>query len=89
MKLILENWRKKMLNKNITVLPTQANVAALYSDLYSSYLENLDFALKNLVSLKTLFEREVRDTENIDSIIKLLEDARDDEMLKHDMEDCR
>ena len=81
MKLLFENWRK-MLNEDITVLPTQANV----TDLYSSYLENLNLASGNLADLKTLFEREGMDTENIDSIINLLEAIKDNDVLKLDVE---
>lgn len=82
MKLLFENWRK-MLEAEVRDIPTNMNMAHIYS----SYKTHLGEALSELTKIKDLFEKKRHDIENIQRLIELLEAVRDDESLKFDMGD--
>ena len=82
MKLLLENWKKLLEEGEIVDLPTGPTVA----DRYTSYVEHMDVALEELESIKGMFERDGFGLSEINYIIRLLTEARDDDTLRMDVE---
>lgn len=81
MKHLLENWRK-MLEGDVSEIPTNMNMA----DIYSLFKENLEDATKGLKTIRNLFKNQGGDLQNIERNIELLEAILYDEDLKYDVE---
>jgi hypothetical protein len=84
MKLLFENWRKVM-EGDVVSLPTSAHLSAHYD----SYIQNLDAAIRNLIEISSMFKAKGSVLEEINGLLVSLKSARDNEMLKFDVESLK
>jgi len=81
MKLLLENWRK-LLNEEVVDFPSEATAA----ERYENYKTHINKAIEQITSLEEIFERQGSHTEDLVKIRDLLEQLRDDDQLRYDIE---
>ena len=81
MKLILENWRK-LLNEEVVDFPSDATA----EQRYESYKAHMSAAIEQITSLEEIFERQGSTTEDLVKIRDFLEQLRDDDQLRYDIE---
>lgn len=82
MKHLLESWRKMLEGGDVSEIPTNMNMA----DIYSSFQENLEDATEELKTIRDLFENKGFDLQNIKRNIELLDAILKDKDLKYDVE---
>jgi hypothetical protein len=81
MKPLLENWRK-YLKEEIIDFPSEATAA----ERYESYKAHMNAAIEQITSLEEIFERQGSTTEDLVKIRDFLEQLRDDDQLRYDIE---
>ena len=81
MKLLLEKWRK-IINEEVVDFPSEITAA----ERYAKYIEYINLAIEQIVSLEKIFERQGSTTEDLVEIKANLIQLRDDETLKYDIE---
>ena len=81
MKLLLENWRK-LLNEEVVDFPSDATA----EQRYESYKAHMNAAIEQIASLEEIFERRGAHTEDLVKIRNFLEQLRDDDQLRYDIE---
>ena len=81
MQKLFENWHR-FINEGVVEFPSEATAA----ERYQNYLMHMNSAIEQIKSLEEIFTRQGRWTEELVKIRKSLENLRDDETLKHDIE---
>tara|TARA_Y100001970_G_scaffold60009_3_gene76449 strand:- start:15387 stop:15641 length:255 start_codon:yes stop_codon:yes gene_type:complete len=81
MKLLLEKWRK-IINEEVVDFPSEITAV----ERYANYIEYINLAIEQIISLEEIFERQGSTTEDLVEIKENLIQLRDDETLKYDME---
>ena len=81
MKLLFENWRK-IINEEVVDFPSEITAV----ERYANYIEYINLAIEQIISLEEIFERQGSTTEDLVEIKENLIQLRDDETLKYDME---
>ena len=81
MKLLLEKWRK-IINEEVVDFPSEITAV----ERYANYIEYINLAIEQIISLEEIFVRQGSTTEDLVEIKENLIQLRDDETLKYDME---
>ncbi len=81
MKLLFESWRKH-LEEVETQLPTAINA----EEKYNAYRIHLKAAIKELQTIREMFDRRGSDVQPINELLSTLGESLEDEILKLDVE---